>query len=185
MNRRAVATIIAVVLMFVGLNWNRFARDAGEPVFLHEPSGVWVLLGEGFSDVGAVRQFDDGCRLESVIELTNYGFAAGVQKIISDNPRIESGRRIDLVLQETEIESISFSWMTAGQRVSLGIPLHPDRMTLNDWEFLPGVGAKTAVRIERNRQENGDFGDFEQLRRIKGVGSSKMASWSQFFLKKG
>jgi competence protein ComEA len=167
--------------MFVGLNWNRFARDTGEPVFLHEPAGVWVLLGEGFSDVGLARQFGDDCRLKSVIQLTKYGFATDIQKIVLDNPRIESGRRIDLIVQETEIQSISFSWMTAGQRVALGIPLHPDRMTLNDWEFLPGVGAKTAVKIEQNRQVNGDFGNFEGLRRIKGVGSSKMAIWRNFF----
>ena len=181
MNRRAVATVIIVVLMFVGLNWNRFARDTGEPVFLRETAGVWVLLGEGFSDVGLARQFNDDCHLKSVIGLTNHSFAADVQRIVSDNPLVESGRRIDLIVQETEIQSISFSWMTAGQRVALGIPLHPDRMTLSDWEFLPGVGAKTAVKIKQNRHENGDFGSFEGVRRIKGVGPSKMASWRQFF----
>ena len=181
MNRRIVATVLAVVLMFVGLNWNRFAHDMGEPVFLSEPAGSWVQLGEGFSDVGLVRQFDDDCRLRSVIELTSYVVADSVRAILADNILIESGRRIDLIVQETEIQSIYFSWMTAGQRVALGIPLHPDRMTASDWEFLPGVGAKTAARIEENRQENGDFGSFKGLRRIKGVGSSKMATWRHFF----
>jgi competence protein ComEA len=182
-NRRTVAIVITVVLIFVGINWSRFARDVGEPALLRESSVVWVQLGKGFSPSGLVCQFYDDCRLESVIELTSYGFAADNQNILSINPPIESGRRIDLIVQDAEIQSISFSWMTAGKRVALGIPLHPDRMTVEDWEFLPGIGAKTAAKIEENRQKNGDFGAFAGLRRIKGVGSSKMATWRQFFLK--
>lgn len=178
MNKYATVTILGLILVLVGINWNRFACDKGEPVLFYEPSGVWVQLGQGFEEAGIVRQINDDCSLNYVINLTEYDVAADVN--LEDAP-VESGQRIDLIVQGTEIQSISFSWMSASQRVALGIPLHPDRMTLKDWEFLPGVGAKMAVRIEENRQYNGDFGSFSTLRRIKGVGARKMAAWKEFF----
>ena len=178
MNKYATVTILGLILVLVGINWNRFACDKGEPVLFYEPLGVWVQLGQGFAEAGIVRQFNDDCSLSNVINLTEYNVATDVD--LEDGP-VESGQRIDLIVQESEIQSISFSWMSASQRVALGIPLHPDRMTLKDWEFLPGVGAKMAKRIENNRQNNGDFGSFSTLRRIKGVGARKMAAWKEFF----
>ena len=181
MTKYATITILGLFLVLVGINWSRFARDTGEPALLREPSGVWVQLGHGFSVSETVRQFNDDCLLVHVIKLTEYSVAAGVNSIIEEQTPVESGQRIDLIVQETEIQSISFSWMSASQRVVLGIRLHPDRMTPKDWEFLPGVGAKMAARIEDNRQNNGDFGSFSALRRIKGVGARKMAAWKEFF----
>lgn len=72
-------------------------------------------------------------------------------------------------------------WMTAGQRVALGLPLHPDCMTREDWEFLPGVGPRLAEAIQRDRQQNGDFGSLEALSRVKGVGPKRIEEWREFF----
>ena len=181
MNKYATLTILGLVLMLVGINWSRFARDTGEPTFLRETPGVWVQLGHGFSEAGIVRQFNDECRLVDVIRLTEHAVASEVSNQVQGSMLVTSGQRIDLIVQETEIQSISFLWMSAAQRVVLGIPLHPDRMTQKDWEFLPGIGVKMAARIELNRQNNGDFDSFSALRRVKGVGVRKMAVWQEFF----
>jgi len=180
-NRSATLTVIGVILVLVALNWSRFARNTGGQAPSVISTGVWVQLGEGFLEKELVRQFYDECSVGAVIELTGYTVSvAALEKTALDTP-IESGRRIDLLVQESEIQAIYFSWMTAGQRVVLDIPLHPDRMTLPDWEFLPGVGAKTAAIIDGNRQKFGKFGSLEGLRRIKGVGSSKIGAWRNFF----
>lgn len=181
MNRRAVATVIAIVFVCVGLNWSRFSRNTGELALLSDLATVWVQLGDGFTDPGIVCQFNDDCGLGGVIELTSFSVSASALERIPRNTAVESGRRIDLVVQGAEIQSIYFTWMTAGQRVALGIPLHPDRMTLSDWEFLPGVGPKVAAKIEENRQKDGDFYSLEGLIRVKGVGSSKIADWMKYF----
>lgn len=181
MNRRAVATVIAIVLVCVGLNWSRFSRNTGESALLSDSATIWIQLGDGFTDSGIVRQFNDDCDLGGVIELTSFSVSASALEKFPRNRVVESGRRIDLVVQGAEIQSIYFTWMTAGQRAALGIPLHPDRMTLSDWEFLPGVGPKTAAKIEQYRQKNGDFYSFEGLIRVKGVGPSKIADWTKFF----
>ena len=180
-NRLATVTILGLTLIVVGLNWSRFARDRGESALSRESTGTWVQLGRGFPEAGSARQFNDDSLLCDVIKLTNASISLGTEKICVEPTTIESGQRIDLIVQGGEIQSISYSWMSATQRVALGIPLHPDRMSQKDWEFLPGVGSKMAVRIEENRQKNGDFGSFSELQRIKGVGVRKMAVWQEFF----
>lgn len=181
MNRHATATIVGLVLILSVVSWSRFAHVAGEPAFLREPVEVWVQLGDGFSGSGLARQYVDECRLGGVIELTGYALNSTVLEKYPMGTLIESGRRIDLIVQGSEIQSISFSWMPASQRVVLGIPLHPDCMTQIDWEYLPGIGEKMAARIENNRQKNGDFGSFEGLLRVKGLGSGKLAAWREFY----
>ncbi len=71
--------------------------------------------------------------------------------------------------------------MSAGKRIALSIPLHPDRMDLDDWSALPGIGAKLAARIETDRQKNGEFGTFENLARVKGIGQKSLSRWQKYF----
>ncbi len=71
--------------------------------------------------------------------------------------------------------------MPASHRVSMGIPLHPDRMSLDDWQFLPGIGEALASRIELNRQKYGDFVSLEGLARVQGIGLKSIEKWQVFF----
>jgi competence protein ComEA len=83
---------------------------------------------------------------------------------------------------ETQGE-IKQGWMPARQRLALGIPLHPDRMSREDWVTLPGIGEKLAAEIERDRQNYGDFGRFEALERVKGIGPAKLKALRPFFVR--
>jgi competence protein ComEA len=180
-NRRIILTVVSVVLVIVGFNWSRFTPEKWEPAFLIEQTGVWVQLGDGFSKFEIFRQFNDGSRLKDVIGLTGLSVATVAKRETPLDTILESGQRINIDVQGAEIQSIYLNWMTAGQRVALGIPLHPDRMTQMDWEFLPGVGVKTAAGIEQDRQINGDFKDFLQLRRVDRIGPGKIKDWMEFF----
>lgn len=42
--------------------------------------------------------------------------------------------------------------------------------TAKDLETLPGVGAKTAIRIVEYRQKNGPFKKIEELMNVQGIG---------------
>jgi competence protein ComEA len=64
----------------------------------------------------------------------------------------------------------------------LGIRLHPDRMTREDWEVLPGIGPRLSERIEMDRQLNGDFGGYRRLERVRGIGQQRIKQWEEFFI---
>jgi competence protein ComEA len=65
--------------------------------------------------------------------------------------------------------------------MAIGVKLHPDHMTREDWEALPGIGSRLAEKIEENRQKNGDFGALDDLKRVRGVGSKSIERWRCFF----
>ena len=71
--------------------------------------------------------------------------------------------------------------MPASHRVSMGIPLHPDRMNSSEWRYLPGIGQALAERIELDRQKNGEFVRLESLDRVRGVGMKRIKTWRTFF----
>lgn len=87
------------------------------------------------------------------------------------------------LVNHTEVPiEIRQGWMPARQRLALGIPLHPDRMSREDWVALPGIGERMALRIEEDRQKYGDFFRFEALERVKGIGPAKLKALRPFFV---
>ena len=63
----------------------------------------------------------------------------------------------------------------------LGIPLDPDQMDADDWRCLPGIGPALALRILADRQENGEFGSLEAVRRVPGISGKKLHMLRKYF----
>ncbi|WP_225897387.1 helix-hairpin-helix domain-containing protein [Desulfuromonas sp. AOP6] len=156
-------------------------REENPPAFfvLQDPGAV-VGLGDGFPWQG-IRQIDDECSPESVILLTFSESGAAAPFYRGGNTPLVSGELLSLTPLNAEKATLSRSWLPASQRIALSIPLHPDRMALVDWTFLPGIGPKLAERIEADRQKNGDFGSLEALQRVTGIGPKRIESWKIFF----
>lgn len=151
------------------------------PAFsLTAPTGVQILLETGFPNPG-VHQFSDGMMLGDVIKLTVGAEALSGQL----SPALESREVADgMVLRINDSggkRRIEQDWMPARQRLALNILLHPDRMSRDDWVTLPGIGEKLAAQIEYDRQIFGDFGRFEALDRVKGIGPAKLKTLQPFF----
>lgn len=137
------------------------------------------LSGPDFSS--GVYQLNDGSSILDVRNLT--GLAAGDLTTSAEESAAPAvnGAQYLVSKKGQKFEIVQRGWMSAGQRMALGIPLHPDRMSGSDWLALPGVGVKLAERIRIDRQKNGDFGRFDALQRVKGIGPSKIARWEDFF----
>lgn len=174
-----------VVFAAVALLLGRGVLPPQEPpaFSLQESVGTRVLLGEGFTNRG-VHQFLDGNTVDGVKGLTGLAIipavgaaGAGSGAGLVDGMALTIGET-----GETQGE-IKQGWMPARQRVALGIPLHPDRMSREDWVTLPGVGEKLADEIESDRQNYGDFGRFEALERVKGIGPAKLKALRPFFVR--
>lgn len=145
-------------------------------------SGVRILLGEGFPNPG-VHQFSDGTTVNGVIELTGVaGTHSGAVPNAGASGELIDGMSLAIGAGAGPHGEIERGWMPARQRMALGIPLHPDRMRREDWVTLPGIGEKLAAEIEQDRQNYGDFGRFEALERVKGIGPAKLKALRPLFV---
>ena len=155
------------------------------PLPLPAAGEIRVLLGAGFPRPG-VHQFSDGSTVRSVMELTRPAVpgpeataAAGEDAALIDGMALAIGDSRGIS------SGIERGWMPARQRMALGIALHPDRMSVADWVSLPGIGEQLARQIEIDRQNYGDFGRFEALERVKGIGPAKLKALRPFFVVDG
>jgi len=174
-----VAVFAAVALL---LSRGGLPRQASPAFSLAAPAGVQVLLGEGFPNPG-VHQFSDGITVRGVIELTGLApELSGVLLGADQDAGLVDGMALQIADSAASGRGLEQSWMPARQRLALGIPLHPDRMSRDDWQMLPGIGEKLAAQIEVDRQKYGDFGSFEALDRVKGIGPAKLKALRPFFI---
>lgn len=153
----------------------------GRPVFYVAKESGWLELGRGFDRPG-FRQFIDVSTPGSVVKMTTGLEVPFELPVTSEWTRpLESGERLDLRWNGPEIAGLKRFWMSASARMTLSIPLHPDRMSYTDWLDLPGIGPKLAGRIEAYRQKNGDFGSLDALQQVPGIGPGRIAAWEVFF----
>lgn len=184
---RGTALLLVLLLAYFAVDCGRgFFLNREEPpaFFVAPPPGLAVLLGEGFPRPG-IHQFPDGFTPLDVIKMTKL-IPATAQ---AENPALrcplQAGEALDIALVGTQVIEINRYWMPAPQRLTLGIPLHPDRMSREDWEALPGIGPKLAQVLDDDRQRNGVFGSLEGLERVKGVGPKRIEKWKKFFKSAG
>ena len=149
-------------------------------IFPSEPNYVhFELYGPGSS--AGVYQLNDGLSVLDVIELTIFSSGHLSPSAESYVKPAINGARYGIAKKDQKIEIVQRGWMSAGKRIALGIALHPDRMSRSDWVALPGIGKKLAEKIHTDRQKNGDFGSLDALKRVKGIGPGRIATWRIFF----
>jgi len=157
-------------------------NDQEDPAFvLSAKEGVWVELAEGGGARGFRQFFDETAPLDVIkmtgnlpVNLETYSDPAWIRPLAT-------GQTLIVEKNSREAMRLRRSWMSAANRITLGIPLHPDRMSLADWADLPGIGPKLATRIEQYRQKNGDFGSLEALRAVPGIGPKRISAWQRYF----
>lgn len=171
---------VLVLLCWLGVLLSREPSEReGLPAFLSQ-SGRLIhveLTGAGLDE--GVYQINDGSTFRDVINLTNW---RGADQDLSCDLPIEDGDFFRIERKARQINVIETGRMSAGTRMALSIPLHPDRMSQTDWLALPGIGEKLAAEIERDRQKNGDYRSLPALLRVRGVGSKKLEAWKPFFV---
>lgn len=155
-------------------------REESLAVVRLQPQLITVAVTD---DKGIYRlyQLSDGKRLSDVIKMTEaYSSKTFLLDQFIDD-RLLPGESLKLVKLEGDYLRVERSWLPAQNRILLQIPLHPDRMTVRDWESLPGIGLVLAQSIEVERQKNGDFGELKGLKRVKGIGQKKLEAWQGYF----
>lgn len=173
--------LLLLVALSAQLGRRSISSRKGPPAFfLAKRGGILVSLGPGFPHPG-VHQFSDGTAPLAVIQMTPWSPAPDLVKCKNARRPLQPGESLDIVRSGTKVIGVKRDWMSARQRMILGIPLRPDRMAPSDWEALPGVGPATARRIEIDRQQNGGFASLDALLRVKGIGPKHIQAWRKFF----
>lgn len=163
-----------------------FSREAsvvgGLPVFLSDSDrpAVYVEL-TGTVSAPGVYQFYDAVTLVDVIKLTGVAALSESLHAASRSHPLVNGNLLHVHQSNQNNKPLQLRWMPAAHRLALGIPLHPDHMSREDWMVLPGIGEVLAERIELNRQKYGDFGKVEALVRVLGIGEKRVLTWAPFF----
>lgn len=64
--------------------------------------------------------------------------------------------------------------LAGGERVLLGLRLDVNRASAEDLAALPGIGPGLAAAIAADRERRGPFPDVESLRRVRGIGPTRL-----------
>jgi len=181
--RRGAWLLVAVAMsiFFVHYVRSRVIRPAPDFLLGSNQGFRLVELGRGFCPDG-VHQIFDGAQAQAAKELTTCDPSYQILLSALDVADLRNGEHIEIMERNGIPVRVDRSWMPAAQRINLAIPLHPDQMTLADWNDLPGVGAMTAARIIAERQKNGDFLEFEALSRVPGLGNRRISQMRKYFV---
>jgi competence protein ComEA len=179
--RPPLLLVLLIVAFVTSLLWRELSTSEALPLSVAQDAPGVVVELSGIRGESGVRQLSDGSTIEDVIRLTGLPVAEALRRTPVLLAPLVSGEDIQLSELKGEIRSLKRSWMPASHRMALAIPLHPDRMGLNDWPSLPGIGEVLAARIEADRQKNGDFGTLDGVRRVKGIGRKRIERWRKFF----
>lgn len=180
--RRLVLLAISALICSSLLMQSREADHKVMPAaFLHYSSGATLVRLQGCIPNPGIYSFPENVNIATVINMT----APSINEKISDKSllkrKLTSGEIINAVAKGNQHIDIIIYKMKARERMLLGIPLHPDEMDLADWESLPGIGPKLAKDIMEYRQKYGDFGSFDSLQRVPGMGERRLDALRSYF----
>ena len=119
-----------------------------------------------------------GFTVASVLQSMHIQSGDGARDAAFLRTRLESGDVLEFA-GEGHVNGITR--MKASEQMVLGIPLDPDRMDLEDWSAVPGIGPRMAQRIIDDRQAYGSFHSIQGVLRVPGIGSKKFAAMEKFF----
>ncbi len=140
-----------------------------------------VVRLQGYNRSPCIYKFSDGTTVLGAIKMT----AASDEHCASDrnllDARLKNGDIVEIRGLRGQPLEISITKMKSRERMLLGVPLNPDEMEIEDWDALPGIGPALAKTIVADRQNNGDFGSVQALKRVPGVGEGTLKKIGIFF----
>lgn len=97
------------------------------------------------------------------------------------NRNLQNGTSLNLSYKSDGSYQVTVNQMTVAESIVLGIPLDISRMTLEDFDRLPGIGPTLAQRIIKYRQNNGGILHLEDLALVEGIGEKKYKELCGYF----
>jgi competence protein ComEA len=185
-HHRCVLCIVAlmIALMLVIKSRGIFQGEDTPVLFLPEgtpPSGTVTIRVDGNVVNPGIYQYHHADDTITVMKMTvtGHGVCGAKDSLLSHG--INSGDVLWVSRKKGNLLEIEKKSMSTSEKMILGIPLDPNKMTVDDWVKLPGIGYATAERIVEDRQNNGDIFCLEELERVRGIGKAKIRQVKKFF----
>ena len=178
--QRLILLLLALMVMsanFIFGHTSSGRRKDGAYIPYSSTSPVLVRLKGKVIEPG-VYAFPDGFTVASVMQCMHIQSGGGARDAAILRTRLESGDVLEFA-GEGHLNGITR--MKVCERMVLGIPLDPDRMDLEDWSAVPGIGPRMAQRIIDDRQAYGSFHSIRGVSRVPGIGSKKFAAMERYF----
>jgi len=145
-----------------------------------DSAAVTVRIGGNVGNPG-VYQFPAGEEDANVNIMAVVAAAAVIPGAYRPSPPLRSGEVVEIHAKDDKSVEILRKEMATEEKLLLGIPLDLNRMSQSDWECLPGIGPGTAKKLVEYRQLNGDFGSTADLKRVPGMGDSRLKLIRSYF----
>lgn len=176
-----VVVLLTIVLFRLGRVVFPFVEDP--PAFVvHRPGYITVYLGEGFPEIG-YHQFIDGVTVSAVTQMAFTENAGKLPVFKEPDSVLRTGEGLKILSKDMKVPEVERFFVPAGQRMSLGIALHPDTMQVRDWQALPGIGPRLAARIVQNRQKMANLAKLRLFSGFPALERSLSGVWKSFFKK--
>jgi competence protein ComEA len=183
-HRRLVFWLMMLLTAFaLFMKGRATSKEEVSAAFVHFGSKTITVRFEGNVVNPGTYEYPNDCDLKTVMKMTLPEWRPErsdkklLQRVIRDGDVVKliggSGQHVEITLKR----------MMAREMMVLGIPLDPNRMGIDDWQCLPGIGPALALRIIRDRQINGDFCSPEDLERVSGIGKNKLNQLVKYFEK--
>lgn len=184
MNERAQRVVLFLLIsLLFALQWISHGTSPPETsmAFVHYSTGGVTVRIDGDVAKKGIHKFYDGDVLMTAIKMTAPDIipAASIRQILQQ----KTPQAVVITIRDDQVAGASFAIkpMNINDLMLLCIPLDPDRLTLSEWEALPGIGPTLAQAIINDRQTNGAFGSVVALERVPGVGKGKLNRLISYF----
>jgi len=173
--------LLLIVILVPLVIKSRTVPQKGRAAFLRYTTGCLLVKIAGTVDRDGVYRFPDGATTEDVKIMTEVSGRAAANGGRGMGVKLKNGQLVEILRRGGNRAEIKVKSMSAAELMLLGIPLHPDALTIEDWESLPGIGPSLATAIIIYRQKYGDFGDLDGVLRVPGIGQGKINIVSKYF----
>ena len=131
---------------------------------------------------GAVGRAGVVCTGRQPVPLRALVDAAGGARCaaLPDGVRVRAGERVEVAGAEGAPCRVTVEPLSGLATLALGTRLDPNRASEADLQAVPGIGPVLARAIVASRVRDGAFRDVAALRRVRGIGEGRVATFGRY-----
>jgi competence protein ComEA len=171
----ALALIILIIIYF-----QFYYHPSRSPLEENIREVVVEVLGEVQNP--GIQIFHHSPTLKESIEKAGGVKDAALFDVGSSSEALETGTLLAIIRESPQEIKVKLGRMEARKLLVFSIPLDLNRITVEDFCLIPGIGESLAREIVTYRERRRGFRSVEELRKVKGIGEKKYKDLEGYFI---